>query len=874
LIGQQLAHFKILDLLGEGGMGAVYRAEDTKLGREVAVKVLPEAFVADAERLARFEREAKVLASLDHPNIAGIYEVGQHEEVHFLAMQLAPGDDLANLLTRETPDLESSLAISLQIATALEAAHERGIVHRDLKPANVKVATNVGSGVTVKVLDFGLAKAWDDGPAADGSLSMSPTLTAQMTQAGVILGTAGYMSPEQARGQEADARADIWSFGVMLWEMVTGERLFQEDTVSDTLAAVLKTQIDLDKLPEDLPKSIHRLVSRCLERDVRNRLQAIGEARIAIEGFLADPDAAEPGLSDEVFVEAPSRPSSLRRWAPIAVAALTAGLVANIITRELRPEAPEPPVRRFEVLAEGFREGRGVTPVISPDGTMIAYPSEGGITIRDLDRLEPRVLDNAEDARLIIWSPDSRHLAYQTTSNKIHRLDLARGGTRLVAASPEGRRALHAAWLSDDRILLGLWRRNVYGVSANGGEPEVVLDLESSEDDVDVHWFLKLPEDHGVLALLHRQAEWSLVCLRGDERIEVEEIVFPYAYTEDGRLIFDRENDGNLWAAAFDPAALTFTGEPILVASNVGWASYSQDGTLIYGIDLDDRQRVPVRVNRQGEILETFGDPVANLEKPTMSPDGRFLVAEYQAESADVNNIFVYDLQRSVWTRLTSVETDQGYPSWSADGEQIYFRNGSMVAMIRRDGVGGAQDLFQGTSPQPSSDGRTLLFMTEADLMSIDLGEDGLPIGEPVVVQGPEPGKGSRGDVSPDGRFLIYGSDESGTPEIYLTEFPEARSRWQVSRSGGVTPLWSPDGDSISYYSRGTLWEVPFELQGQTPQLGNAAPLFEDNLFAAMGSGVTPLPDGTYMTVQAVREGRAQYPTIVVVENVLSELDP
>ena len=271
MIGQQLAHFRIIDLLGEGGMGAVYRAEDTKLGREVAVKVLPEAFVADAERLARFEREAKVLAALDHPNIAGIYEVGQDDGVHFLAMQLAPGEDLAQVLAAGTPSLESSLAIALQIATALEAAHSSGIVHRDLKPANVKVASDAGSGVAVKVLDFGLAKAWDEQSAGDGSLSMSPTLTAQMTQAGVILGTAGYMSPEQARGQEADARADVWSFGVMLWEMVTGERLFREDTVSDTLAAVLKTQIDLAKLPDDLPPPIHRLVSRCLERDVRSR---------------------------------------------------------------------------------------------------------------------------------------------------------------------------------------------------------------------------------------------------------------------------------------------------------------------------------------------------------------------------------------------------------------------------------------------------------------------------------------------------------------------------------------------------------------------------------------------------------------------------
>ena len=278
-------------------MGEVYRAEDSKLGREVAIKVLPEAFVADGERLARFEREAKVLAALEHPNIAGIYEVGEAEGVHFLAMQLAPGDDLSQVLAQGTPDLETSLSIALQVAAALEAAHARGIVHRDLKPANIKVAPDGSGGVAVKVLDFGLAKAWDE-ESADGSLSMSPTLTAQMTQAGIILGTAGYMSPEQARGTPADARADIWSFGVVLYELLTGNRLFSAETVSDTLARVLTFQLDEADLTS-VPRQLGRLLVRCLEPNVSQRLQAIGEARIAIERYRADPRPdAEVGQID------------------------------------------------------------------------------------------------------------------------------------------------------------------------------------------------------------------------------------------------------------------------------------------------------------------------------------------------------------------------------------------------------------------------------------------------------------------------------------------------------------------------------------------------------------------------------------------------
>jgi len=289
LIGKSLSHFEITAKLGEGGMGEVYRAQDTALGREVAVKVLPEAFVADPERLARFEREAKVLASLNHPSIAAIYEIGVEDSVHFLAMELAHGEDLATRLGRGAVPLEEALPMALQVAEALEAAHDRGIVHRDLKPANVMVAPDGG----VKVLDFGLAKAWEEGEGASGDLTASPTLTAQMTQAGVILGTAAYMAPEQARGQEADRRADIWSFGVLLFEMLTGERLFLADTVSDTLARVLMADADWEAIDGRVPVAVAALLRRCLDREVRQRLQSIGEARIALEAYLSDPTGSK-----------------------------------------------------------------------------------------------------------------------------------------------------------------------------------------------------------------------------------------------------------------------------------------------------------------------------------------------------------------------------------------------------------------------------------------------------------------------------------------------------------------------------------------------------------------------------------------------------
>ena len=872
MIGRQLAHFRITDLLGEGGMGAVYRAEDTKLGREVAIKVLPEAFVADAERLARFEREAKVLASLDHSNIAGIYEIGREGETHFLAMQLAPGEDLAELLKRTKPDLEAALGIALQIATALEAAHERGIVHRDLKPANVKVATGGTSGTEVKVLDFGLAKAWDEGSAADGNLSMSPTLTAQMTQAGVILGTAGYMAPEQARGQEADSRADVWAFGVILWEMVTGRQLFREDTVSDTLAAVLKTEIDIDRLPDDLPQPIRRLIDRCLDRDVRQRLQSIGEARIAIDTWLADPTAAEAAVPHGVAGAVPSK-TGRRRWVPVAVAAIVAGLVGTFLTRQFQPRPPVRPVSRFEIPLPDARIGMMGYPTLSPDGRVLAYATDR-LMIRSLDQLDFRALEGTEGARFAIFSPDSQHIAFQSEDDSIYRLDLARGGRRLVAATPGNTRILAGAWLDDDSILFAEWRKHVYRVDAAGAEPEIFVEM--GENDVDVHTIVPLPADKGVLISVHAtDGPPHLEAVRDGERIVLGDQVIPFAYL-DGNLFYFRILDRTLWAASFDADALEFSGEPLLIVSNAGGGSLAANGTLLYdNRTVTNQSGTIVRLDPAGKIQATIEGAFEEIEGPRLSPDGKFVVAELQAEGEAVNNIWVHDLDRSVWTRLTSEEGDQGHPAWSSDGQRIYFRDRADISMIRRDGVGGKQTFFPGSSPEPAADGSRLVFVRNRTLMSVALDDQGMPVGEPEPVPGAPADEVTRGALSPDGGFVAYGSSATGEAEIYMTEFPAARSRWQVSQSGGFGPRWAPSGKAVYYSIRGELFEVTVDVENGVPRLGSPTPLFAGEAFnGSTGNGVSPVGDraGFFAVRDEGELNEAEEPTVIVVLNALEEL--
>jgi serine/threonine-protein kinase len=608
MIGTSLTHFKITAKLGEGGMGEVYRAEDSKLGREVALKVLPEIFAQDEDRMARFAREAQVLASLNHPQIAGIYQVEQSESVHFLVMELVEGETLAERIARGPLPKEEALRIALQMALALEEAHERGIVHRDLKPANVKI-TPQGQ---VKVLDFGLAKALEDDPSdADSKpgLAHSPTLTAQMTGVGVLLGTAAYMSPEQARGDQADRRSDIWAFGIVLTEMLTGKTVYAGKTLSDTLAGVLAREPEWEALPEDTPRSVRRLLERCLAKDLRERLQAIGEARIAIENHLEDPDAEQ---AETITAAEVAKIPAWRSALPWGLAGLLAvALLGSLFV--FRPEAATTataaPMRMGISLPEQktiFR-GYGSSAVLSPDGRRVAYVFSQGVNyeiyLHSLDQWEGTALTSAAgEGRPYqpFFSPDGDWIGFVTPS-ELKKVPVS-GGTPITLASvnlPRG-----ASWAADGTIVFAPTPRGgLHRLPSAGGESEPLTVLDEEKGEASHRWPQVLPGGKGILFTSHTgtsnfyDANIEVVVLETGERRVLHRGGTFGRYVESGHLVY--VNGGTLFAVPFDLERLDVTGREFDSALG-GAADLPQSASLARG-------QIPGHSGREGRPVGHLG---------------------------------------------------------------------------------------------------------------------------------------------------------------------------------------------------------------------------------------------------------------------------
>ena len=560
-------------------MGEVYRATDTKLGRDVALKLLPEAFASDSERLSRFEREGRLLASLNHPNIAHLYgfesaSLDGGTPVHFIVMELVEGEDLAERLKRGTIPVDEAVAIARQVAEALEEAHEKGIVHRDLKPANVKLTPDG----KVKVLDFGLAKAWtgNDDPLSGSApaLSQSPTLARTGTAAGLILGTAAYMSPEQARGKAVDKRSDIWAFGVVLFEMLAGRRLFDGETVTDVLAAVVREPIAWDALPAATPASLRGLLERCLERDPKARLRDIGEARIAL---------ARPGA-----VEAPSATRTPRSPWPLAAAALAITMAAAAAGWHARRPAP-PELRKLDVAAEGLSADEARRAVLSPDGRRIAYFAERKIHVRDLDRAEARELPGTEGAAYAFWSPDGRTIGFYREET-LFRLGLDSPSPVTVARTGIHVSGAGACWTTDGRIVYSRGNTGLFEVRAEGGEPRVLLEPDRESGDGHFHGCSLLPGGRGLVFVVHpTSAPANTIGLLADGRsrsvlsLPGETVADP-AWSPSGHIVFGRTGAGRdgVWALPFSLERLEPTGEPFQVVAGAGGPSVGADGSLLY----------------------------------------------------------------------------------------------------------------------------------------------------------------------------------------------------------------------------------------------------------------------------------------------------
>jgi len=827
--GATLGHYRLLEQIGQGGMGVVWKAVDTNLDREVAVKVLPELLSADPDRLARFEREAKLLASLNHPGIATIHGFHQEGGVRFLAMELVHGVDLSRRIDQGALPVEEALAIAGQVAEALEAAHENGIVHRDLKPANIQI-TPEGKA---KVLDFGLAKAFEpDGSSVTGS--MSPTLTTPATRAGVILGTAAYMSPEQAKGRHVDRRADIWAFGCVLFEMLTGHRPFGGEGVSEILAAVIMAPLDLKPLPGSTPPSVRRLIRRCLEKDPRRRLRDIGEARFVIEETLS-------GAADESGVGLPGAASQAGAakpgigWPVLAAVALVAVAATAAVVWSLAPKPASPRVRRFELPATGaHRSGiQGSLVAISPDGARIAYVENQAIRVRSLDRLETREIKPAGDPGFIFWSPDSAWIAYEA-SGRVWKAPAAGGDSIAIADAPgQFTGGSGGTWGPDGMITLARGDDGLYQIPSRGGDMKQILTADPDTES-DFHDPSALPDGSGVLYVVHAAGGRpdTLALLAGGERktvlkIEGQDLWHP-VYSATGHILYRRQpNNPGIWALPFSLPDHAATGEPFLVASEGDLPSVSSDGTLVHVRGVATRQTQIAWVDRTGKVLGTVGEPQAHWPFPALSPDGRRIAVS--AGENEMHEVWIHDAERNTRSRLTFDAHAQFGATWSPDGARIVFSQGSTfpftIGEKDADGGGETKEISSGLIPQFSPDGRYMLTTmlganTDLDIWLTDLQGDGKPV--PLLT---ESGLQFSASISPGGDYYAYVSDETGSPQIYMKRFPSGEGRWQVSVRGGLWPLWSRDGRRLYFAFENDILQVDI-TPGPSPRLGNPRVVF------------------------------------------------
>jgi serine/threonine-protein kinase len=827
--GSRLGPYEITAKLGEGGMGVVFKAKDFHLGREVALKVLPEGLTADPERLARFEREARLLASLNHPNIAHVYGLETSGETRALVMELVEGPTLAERLEKGALPLDESLSIARQIAEALEAAHEKGIIHRDLKPQNIKASIEG----KVKVLDFGLAKAMDPhagGQPSASQLAASPTLTLGATAQGVILGTAAYMSPEQAKGFAVDKRADIWAFGVVLYEMLTGVSPFVGDSVPDTLARVLQREIDFSLLPPSTPPAIRRLLRRCLERQPKRRLHAIADARIVIDDVIAGADAEQDAAP---AAAAPRRTARLHLgWlAALAVAILVTALLVRSNTA---PRAAPLEPQRFAIqLGQELELSIGGNGLIrfSPDGGSLVFSAEvngrRALYRRDLGELAAEEIAGTEDGEAPFFSPDGRWVGFQARGNLL-RVSIE--GGRAIRLG-EARGAGGATWLADGSIVVApIYSDGLFRTSAEGGELRRLTTPDRDEGVLGHWWPEELPGGRWVLFTAFRtpvdtSRVGALDLTTGEIRWLVEGGFSPL-YSPTGHLLYAREQ--RLFAVPFDAATATLRGAAVTVLDDVlveqtgGFAAYalSSRGTLAYiRASIGHAPKELVWLDRRGQATLATSERQRYLTV-TLSPDDRRAALTVQGESRD---LWVHSFDRGTQSRLTTGLDTEFDPVWAPDGHELVYVVDSPPFELHRIAVGApdsGRPLWSEraerdtTTPAVSPDGRTVAYTLSEERTGNNLYARPLDGSAPPRVLRAGPGQEIYPTFSPDGRWLAYQSDETGRPEIYVEAFPGPGDRYQISADGGREPRWARNGE-LFYRREDELRVVATRLGGR-----------------------------------------------------------
>ena len=844
--GTRLGIYEVTAKIGEGGMGEVYQARDTTLDRDVALKVLPEAFTADPDRLARFQREAKVLASLNHPNIGAIYGLEAAGDTQALVLELIEGPTLADRIAEGPIPVDEALTIATQIAEAIEAAHEQGIVHRDLKPANVKVRPDG----TVKVLDFGLAKAaTPEASGTSGSESPTMSLTAA-TQMGMVIGTAAYMAPEQARGKPVDQRADVWAFAVVLFEMLSGPRVFHGDDVSLTLAKVLEGQPKWDALPSSVPPRVTNLLRRCLEKNPKQRMHAVGDVRLAMTGAF------------EIASSSPSAPTvlpTLRIWQrPVAVvvAVMAALALGALAARSLTRPAPLR-VARFPIPLASDQNfsftGRHVV-ALSPDGSQVVYAANRSLWLRPVEQLQAIQVSGTEtEARGPFFSADGQSIGFWA-AGQLKKVSVS-GGAPVVLAdvpvNPSG-----ASWGADDMVLYGQ-PEGIMQVPGASGTPELLIPVAEGEFNYGPQM---LPGGEWVLFTLRTAGSWDegeivAQSVTTNERRVLVSGGRDGRYVASGHLVYGL--NGVIFAVPFDVSSLQVTGGPVPLVEGVRQAPANTQGASQFSVSTNGSlayvpgsgagvQRTLVWVDREGRE-EPINVPPRAYTYARLAPDGTRVALDSRDEE---NDIWIWDLSRETLQRLTFDPGLNRLPLWTPDSQRVAFtaqRDGTEnIYWQAADGSGSAEPLSEGETlrgPKSFTPDTTRLVFTQPLAPPYDIGVITIDGDRQVEMLLETSFSETNGELSPDGEWLAYESTESGQSEIYLRPFPDVQtSRQQVSTGGGSRPLWSRDGRELFYYVEpGTIMAVPIG-SGTELALGRPEVIIQ-------GSYATPLNTGRHYDV-------------------------
>jgi eukaryotic-like serine/threonine-protein kinase len=884
--GTRVGQYEIVAAVGAGGMGEVYKARDTRLKRDVAIKVLPDPFAADSERLVRFQREAEILASLNHPHIAQIHGLEEAGPVRALVMEFVEGEDLAQKIARGPIPIGNALPIARQIAEALEAAHEQGIIHRDLKPANIKLRADG----TVKVLDFGLAKSLEP-MGFPSELTQSPTvLSPAPTIAGSILGTAAYMAPEQARGKAVDKRTDIWAFGCVLYEMLTGRNPFARETVTDTVAAILDSEPDWQVLPGGTTSRLQSLIARCLKKDPAQRLRDIADGRFLIEEMPNDPASSWAVRS---------RARSHREWAGWIAAALILG-AALLFYAERSSTTPSPgdavsfPVfpPAGTVFSGAFNTTVNVPSfALSPDGRALAFSAQAAgaspmLWVRSLDQMDARRLAGTEDAQDPFWSPDSRWIAF-VADGKLKKVPAGGGATQVITQTSTDFRG--ATWSPEDAIIFGGGRQPILSVNAAGGGPTPVTVIDASLQEGSHRNPYVLPDGrHFLYSIFSRTSEQNGIYVGSVDGRTKKLLIHrrtTAVYAPPGYLLF--VDGAALLAQAFDAERLEIKGQPFLVADHAGRntafmsaVSASRTGAIAYAGTLSQIGRL-AWIDRQGNPLGSPGTPEADFTDFRISSDETRLALSLVNPKTNAVEISLIDLARGSTSRVTSEGLITSAALWSPDGARLIFRTNraGIVELYERSAAGGGDDrpvlsedayrtapLSQNVVPTDwSPDGQRILFSAASvgsgtDLWLLPLGREEKPA-KFVTSSADE----MHGNFSPNGRLVAYTSNESGRFEVYVETFPRSDRKWSVSTNGGYEPRWRPDGREIYYLSEDR--KLMAVSVGDGPSFGIPKTLFQTHARGGVTANRThyvPSRDGQRFLVNMATDAVAAPITVVL----------